>query len=159
MSLEDECRKDVERVGESLEKVISRRKASRFKKLLDIILPIALLSLTFVILFSFIVPLTQQIQVYIQYLNWAVIIYFAARLAVELRLSSQRGEFVQNHLLDFLLIVPAFSLLREAKLLQGLREIDLFNEEAAMSAAFMKDASLATQMTRITRIVKRSLGF
>lgn len=159
VSLEEEYRKDVERVGQSLEKVISRRKASRFKKILDSILPVALLSLTFVVLFGFFVPVTETMKVYISYLNWAVILYFAARLAVELRLSKHREQFVQNHLLDFLLVIPAFSVLREVKLLSALGEIDLLDEEAAMSVAFTKEASLAGQMTRITRIVKRSIGF
>lgn len=159
MDLNEEYRKDVERVGESLEKVISRRNAFRIKSLLDQILPIALLSLTFVLLFGWFVPVTETMAAYISYLNWAVIAYFAVRLAVELRLSTHREQFVQNHLLDFLLVIPAFSLLREAKLLQVIGELDLFGEEAVMSAAFMKEASIAGQMTRITRIVKKSAGF
>lgn len=158
VNLEEEYHKEVERVGKSLEEVISRRKASRAKSLLDSILPIALLSLTFVILFGFFVPVTETMEVYITYLNWSVIAYFTVRLTVELRLSKHRERFVQNHLLDFLLVIPAFSVLQEMKLLRVLGEANLFEEQTAMSAAFIKEASIAGRMTRITRIIKRSVG-
>lgn len=158
VDLDEEYRKEVERVGESLEKVISRKKAFQVKSLLDWILPIALLSLTFVLLFSLFIPVTDKMAIYVNYLNWGVIIYFAARLAIELRLSTHRERFVQNHLLDFLLVIPAFSVLKQVKLLEVFEELELFEEETMVTAAFMKEASLAGQMTRITRIIKRSIG-
>jgi hypothetical protein len=159
VSLESEYRKDVEKLGESMEKVVSRHRASRIKAFLDQILPIALLSLTFVLIFSLAVPVTDQMAVYVNYINWAVVIYFASRLTVELRLSDHRERFVQNHLLDFLLVIPAFSVLKQVKLLEMIAEFELFEEENALiSATFFKDAGIAAQATRITRIVKRSIG-
>ena len=159
MSLEEKYRKDVEKIGESMEKVISRHKASRLKSFLDQILPIALLSLTFVLIFSLAVPVTDKMAVYINYLNWAVVFYFAARLSVELRLSDHREQFVHNHWLDFLLVVPAFSVLKQVKLVEMIAEVELFEEENAfISATFFKEAGIAAQVTKITRMVKRSIG-
>jgi hypothetical protein len=159
VSLESEYRKDVEKIGESMESVVSRHKASKLKSFLDQILPIALLSLTFVLIFSLAMPVTDKMAVYINYLNWAVVFYFASRLTVELRLSDHREKFVQNHLLDFLLVIPAFSVLKQVKLVEMIAEIELFEEENAMiSATFFKEAGIAAQATKITRIVKRSIG-
>ncbi|PSG99349.1 MAG: hypothetical protein BRC29_04450 [Nanohaloarchaea archaeon SW_7_43_1] len=159
MSLEEKYRKDVERIGESMEKVISRHKASKLKNFLDQILPIALLSLTFVLIFTLAVPVTDKMAVYINYLNWAVVLYFATRLSVELRLSDHREQFVHNHWLDFLLVVPAFSVLKQVKLVEMITEIGLFEEESAfISATFFKEAGIAARATKITRMVKRSIG-
>lgn len=159
MSLEEEYRKDVEKLGSSLEEVVSRHRATQLKVFLDHILPIALLSFTFVLVFSLAVPVTERMAVYINYLNWAVVIYFASRLTVELRLSDHRERFVQNHWLDFLLVIPAFSVLKQVKLVEMVAEVELFEEENAfISATFFKDAGIAAQATKITRMVKRSIG-
>jgi hypothetical protein len=159
VSLEQEYRKDVEKLGESMEDVVSRHRASQIKSFLDHILPIALLSLTFVLIFSLAVPVTDQMAVYINYLNWGVVLYFASRLAVELRLSDHREQFVQNHFLDFLLVIPAFSVLKQVQLVEAIAEFELFEEENAMiSATFFKEAGIAAQATKITRMLKRSIG-
>lgn len=159
MSLEAEYKKDVERIGESMEKVVSRHRASQIKSFLDHILPIALLSLTFVLIFSLAIPVTDQMAVYVNYINWAVVIYFASRLSVELRLSNHREQFLQNHILDFILVIPAFSVLKQVQLIEAIAEFELFEEENAMiSATFFKEAGIAAQVTKITRMVKRSIG-
>lgn len=156
MGLTKEYKEDIRELESSVEEVISRKNASRMKTVLDQILPFALLSLTFVVFFGFFIPVPDKAAVYINYLNWILVAYFASRLAVEFRLSKHRETFVQNHILDFLLVIPAFSVLKELKLLDLLAEVELFEGETMMSAAFMKEAGIATQVSRITRIIKRS---
>ncbi len=156
MGLTEDYKEDIREIESSVEGVISRKDASRMKSFLDQILPFALLSLTFVIFFGFFIPVPDKAAVYINYLNWILVFYFAARLAVEFRLSKHRETFVQNHILDFLLIIPAFSVLKQLKVLDLFAEMELFEEETVISAAFMKEAGIATQVSRITRIIKKS---
>lgn len=159
MSFESEYRGNLENIEDSLESAVSRHRATRIKSFLDYILPVALLSLTFVIVFSIAVQLTEQVRVYVSYLNWAVILYFASRLIVELRLSDNRERFIQNHWFDFALVIPAFSFLKQIKILELVSEFDLLEQENALiSAKFFREAVIATEVTRITRIVKRSIG-
>ncbi|MFB6209070.1 MAG: hypothetical protein ABEJ56_02925 [Candidatus Nanohaloarchaea archaeon] len=159
MNLSEEYRKEVERIGEATEQLISKKKAFRLKAFLDQILPVALLSLTFVVLFGLFVPVTEKLRIYITYLNWGVIVYFAARLAIEFRLSSHRDTFFRTHWLDFLLVVPAVSVLREVRTFGALSDLGLFDEEALVSAAFLKELGVSAQLTKISRIVKKSIGF
>jgi len=156
MGLTEEYKEDIKDIESSVEGVVSRKDASRMKTFLDQILPFALLSLTFVVLFGFFIPIPDKAAIYINYLNWALIAYFASRLAVEFRLSKHRERFVQNHILDFLLVIPAFSVIKEIKVLDVFAEMELFDEETMISAAFVKEAGIATQVSRITRIIKRS---
>lgn len=156
MGLTEEYKQNVKEIESSVEGVVSRKDASRMKTVLDQILPFALLSLTFVVVFGFFIPIPDKAAVYINYLNWILIAYFASRLAVEFRLSKHRERFVQNHILDFLLVIPAFSVIKEIKVLDLFAEMELFDEETMISAAFVKEAGIATQVSRITRIIKRS---
>ena len=162
MGLKNQYREDIERLEASIEETLMpRRLAHRFKPLLDHLLPIAVLALFFVILLGFYVPVNQQAAALINYLNWGVIIYFTARLGVAFRLRDTKESFVEEHWVDFMMIFPAFSLLKEIKIVQALEEFELFHEEGMLlgSAAALRNVGLATQLTRITRIVKRSIGF
>lgn len=161
MSLQEEYRDQVQKIEDSMDAVIPRREASRLKRLLDSLLPLALISLTSVIAVHFFIGVNARTATVVNYLNWAVIFYFAARLVVEFRLSKKRDEFLQNHWVDALLVVPAFSLVREVKLFKLLEEaefLSLESETITGSAIAVREIGVAGKLSRIVRIVKRSIG-
>ena len=160
MGLTKEYREEVEDIERSVESVISRHQASRVKKILDKVLPLALLGVLFLIMTAFVIPVSQRMATWINYLNWAVIVYFAARLAVEFRLATSSNEFVHEHWLDFMLVVPAFSVLREVKVAKLLEELEILSidTETVIGSAALSRLGIAGQITRIIRIVKRSFG-
>ena len=160
MSLKAEYRDKVEDVESAVEDVVSRQRASRAKHVLDGFLPLALLSLTLVFFTAFGVSVSREFATVINYLNWVVIAYFAARLGVGLRLASSKEQYFKNHWMDFVLVVPAFSLLREVKLFQIVAELEIFNIEAetlAGSAFLSRSAGVAAKISRIIRILWRSI--
>ena len=158
--MRNEYRDRVKSVEDSVEEVVTRRRASRAKHVLDGFLPLALLSLILVFFIGFGVSVSEGMATTINYLNWAVILYFAARLAVGLRLANSKEQYFRNHWMDFVLVVPAFSLLREVKLFQAVAELEMFNIEAetvAGSALLSRTAGVAAKISRIVRILWRSL--
>jgi len=161
VGITSEYREEVEELESSLEKrLMPRGKASRAKKILDRLLPFALLSLAFVFLIGFGIPVGEKVALVIKYLNWALVLYFAARLVVGFRLAKSNRKFFRQHWLDFALVIPAFSLLKEVKALRLLEEfgvIKISEDTVAGSVFASRNAGVFTKITRIVRILKKSL--
>jgi len=161
MGLTDQYREDIEELETSIEEaLISEKRAFEAKKWLDRLLPLVLIVLSFVILVGMGISVSPSITNAINYLSWTVIIYFAARLAVGFRLAKSNRKFFRNHWMDFVLVIPAFSLLEEAQLFKFLQDIELFSintETAAGSAAATQNTGLFARIARIVRISEKSL--
>jgi hypothetical protein len=161
MGLTEEYREDVEELEESLEqKLVSRNNAFKAKKWLDRLLPVALISLSFVILIGMGISVNSTIAQLIAYLNWSVIAYFGARLIIGFRLAKSHRKFFKNHWLDFVLVIPAFSLLKEVKILRFAKDLEILSVESetvAGSAMASRNAGVFAKVTRIIRIGKKSV--
>jgi len=161
MGLTDQYREDIEELKSSIEEsLISEKRAFEAKKWLDRLLPLVLILLSSVILIGMGVSVNPMIASTINYLSWGVIIYFAARLAVGFRIAKSNRKFFRNHWMDFVLVIPAFSLLEEVQLFKFLEDIQLFSidtETAAGSAAATRNTGLFAKVTRIVRIGKKSV--
>ncbi len=152
MSLRGDYQDRVEGIEESLDRSFSYRNAVDLKIFLDNMLPFIFMLLTFVIIFEFFFPVNATMAMWIQWANWTVIIYFALRLGVEFKLSGSRHSFFRQHWFDMLLVIPAFSVLKEA------RAARLFSlgDDALVGSSAVRNTGAAARLTRIARVVKRS---
>lgn len=161
MGITSEYRERVEELESSMEKkFMPRGKASRAKNILDKLLPFALLSLAFIFMIGLGIPVSEKVARSVNYLNWSVIAYFVARLFVSFRLSRSNKQFFRQHWLDFALVVPAFSLLKEVKALQMFKELEFLSLEEDMvagSAVASRNMGVFAKVTRIVRILRRSI--
>ncbi|MFB6189999.1 MAG: hypothetical protein ABEJ91_00305 [Candidatus Nanohaloarchaea archaeon] len=159
MGLEN-YRDEVEEIESSLESHLSRNRAYRLKMLLDRVMPMVLLLIGFIVVFEFFLNVTAAMERWITWANWALIFYFATRLGVAYRLSTNHERFVHRHWLDILLVVPAFSLLQEVRLARiapALDDLPVFERGILRSFQASSQAENAAKLTRITRIIKRSV--
>jgi len=153
-------REDIEELEEEVEGIVSRKQAIEARKVLDHLLPFALLTLLFVVLAGLGIPLSGSFATFVTYLNYAVIAYFIARLAIGFRLAQSNKKFFKNHWLDFALVIPAFSLLQEVRLMAALEDIEILgidSDTIASSAIVSRNAGVFAKLSRIIRIVKRSV--
>lgn len=161
MGLTEEYREEIEELESSIEEtLVPEKKAFQAKKWLDRLLPIALIALSFIIFIGMGVSLSPTVAKLINYLNWAVVGYFAARLIVGFRLAKSNRKFFKNHWLDFALVIPAFSLLKEVQLFRFLKNMEVLSVEGetiAGSALASRNAGAFAKATRIVRIAKRSI--
>ena len=157
MGLIHEYQEDVENLEKSIESRYSYNDALDLKIFLDNILPFILILVTFVILFGFFLPVNATVQKWVGWANWTVIGYFSLRLFVGFRLARSKEKFIRQHWFDFLLIIPLFSLLAQAQVFGLLGEMNLPVEEGLVTPAIVQNTGVAAQMTRITRIVSRSV--
>lgn len=161
MGLTEEYREDIEELESSIEEtLVPEKKAFQAKKWLDRFLPVALIGLSFVIFIGMGVSVSPTVANLINYLNWAVVCYFAARLIVGFRLAQSNRKFFRNHWMDFALVVPAFSLLREVRLfkfLEGLEILSINGETVAGSAVASRNAGIFAKVARIVRIGEKSI--
>lgn len=150
------------RIKKELDERFSDRYFAAVKAVLDSTLPFVLLLVTLLVVFEFGVQVTSQIQGWINIANWAVIGYFVARLVVDFKLSDPGEPFLRRHWLDILMVLPLFSVAREVKVMKLLEEsqlITLFNEEGLIATSALQNTQVAAKLTRIVRIIKRSLSF
>ncbi len=161
MGITGEHREDVEEVQESLERKVMGESFLDVKSALDNVLPFMLLLLGFIILFNFLLPVTPRMEQWIVYGNWVVLIYFAIRVGVEFKLASSDREFVRQHWLDLLMLVPVFSLFREVRMARALEQVGLLSasEDIMTGSATFRSTGLAARLTKISRMIKRSVGF
>lgn len=156
----EEYREDVEEVGASIESQLSRSQAYRIKSSLDRVMPAVILLIGFVLVFEFLLSVTPAMQQWITWANWVLVAYFATRLAISYRLSTNHDKFIHRHWLDILLVVPAFSLLQEVKLARlapALDDLPVFERGILHSVQASSEAENAAKLTRITRIIKKSV--
>lgn len=152
-------REDVEKLEESVESRVSRTRAYRMKMMLDQVMPFVILLIGFIVVFEFLLSISPAMARWISWANWALILYFAARLGVAYRLSTDHEQFVHQHWLDILLVVPAFSLMQEVRLASvapALDDLPVFERGVLHSVRSGSKAENAAKLTRITRIIKRS---
>lgn len=161
MGLTQEYREQIEEVEHSMESHFSSENALSLKKSLDDVLPFIFMLLAFIVLFGFVVPVNQRVEIWINRANYVVLAYFGARLVVEYKLSNPGDHFLRQHWLDFLMVIPAFSILQEVRLLGVLQETRLaaYAPEFATGSAYLRGTTTATKMTKISRVIKRSLSF
>jgi hypothetical protein len=149
----------VKKTEEEVEGFLPRKYAAETKIFLDRFLPYSLILLGSLLTLNFLVDVGTSTAKMINILNWALISYFSLRLAMAFRLADSDTEFLKQHWFDALLVLPAFTLLQEVRALTMLGEVGVGEEEAAAGILASRNAGLATQITRIIRIVKRSLSF
>jgi hypothetical protein len=157
MEWEEKVEKKVKSVEEEAESFLPRRYAAEIKVFLDKFLPYSLIllgSLLTVNYFGNIKPSTARL---ITMLNWVLVSYFSLRLAMAFRLAESDRDFLRQHWFDALLILPAFTLIQEVRGLILLEEVG--EEEATAGIMLGRNTSLAAQITRIIRIVKKSISF
>ena len=157
VGLKQEYGDKVEEVEKSVHLITSKKSASRLKMLLDSFLPLALILMSFVILFQFF-NIGPAAETYIGYLNWVVLVFFAARLGIGLRLAKSNTRFVENHWLDILMVVPALSIAEELEM-GAVFEQQLMGEKATAGMAIARNLDLSARMTKITRMIKRGFQF
>lgn len=159
MSLEDYV-EDVEKLEKSLESRFSRHRAHQIKIALDNVMPFILLLVGFVVVFQFFLTVTPAMEIWINRANWALIAYFGARLIVSYRLSTDHDRFMQQHWLDILLVIPLFSIVQEirvARIAPALAELPAFERGILKVTQLRSTAGNAAKLTRIVRIIKRSV--
>ena len=159
MSWQEDVAERVKDAEEEVESFLPRKYAAETKMLLDRFLPFSLLLLVSLLTVNFLVEIKASTAQAITYLNWALIIFFSLRLAMAFRLAESDTEFLKQHWFDALLVIPAFTLLKEIKAASALGQIGITEEEAAAGAIASRNTGLAAQITRIIRIIKRSLSF
>lgn len=155
MGLRENYQEKVSEVEDSVTTVTSRKSANHAKKLLDSFLPLALILLGFTIAFQF-SGVSARTQTIINYFNWVIVAFFGSRLLIGLRLAHSSRKFVSDHWFDFLLVVPALSILQELKFGSAAAEM-ASEEEATTGIALTQSTGLAAKMTRGLRLIKRSL--
>jgi hypothetical protein len=160
MGLDQEYRAEVEKTQRATEERLLGQDAASIKRSLDDVLPFIGLLVLFVILFGFVIPVSQRIAVYVTWANYVLITYFAIRLMVEYRLSNSRDLFVREHWLDALMVIPIFGLLEEFEI-AAITEQTLLEEYPGLAtgSATLRNTSVAARMTKIMKIIKRSFGF
>jgi hypothetical protein len=154
---EREVKSKVKRVEEEVEGFLPRRYAAETKILLDKFLPYSLILLGSLLTINFLGDIKPSTARTINILNWVLVSYFSLRLAMAFRLAESDRDFLRQHWFDALLVLPAFSLIQEFRALVLLGEVG--EEEAAAGVIASRNAGLAAQITRIIRIIKRSLSF
>jgi hypothetical protein len=156
VSWREETRSRVKTVEERVESVVPRTYAARSKVFLDRLMPFALILLGSLLTVNYLVPVTETASKYISYANWALISYFGIRLAAAFRLAESDREFLRQHWFDALLVIPAFTLVKEVKGAKLLEEAAVENQTVKTS---ITNLPIAAQLSRIIRIIKRSLSF
>ena len=157
MSWRKEVESRVKDVEESVESVIPRTYAAKSKLFLDRFMPFALILLGSLLTLNYLVPVTERVGTYITYGNWLLMSYFVIRLAAAFRLAESDKKFLKQHWFDALLVIPAFTLVQEIKGIKIIGEATTA-EEGILSTS-LTNLPLATQLSRIIRIIKRSISF
>lgn len=157
MGIREEYEEDVRKVEESLSFLVSKKTVIRLKGFLDYLLPFALILMSFVVLFQFF-SLGPVFERYVNYFNWFVIVFFAARLGIGFRLANSNRKFVEDHWLDALMVIPALTIAEELEL-GGVLESQVVGEHATAGLAILQNLDISAKLTRITRLIKRTLQF
>ncbi|MFP4230127.1 MAG: hypothetical protein ACLFRK_03220 [Candidatus Nanohaloarchaea archaeon] len=152
-SLEDR----VVEVEERVENVIPENQRARLKVLMDQLMPVALMLLGSLITFHYFVSVSQQLSQAITVLNYVLIGFFTLRLGLGFSLADSHRTFLRQHWFDALLVIPTVSLLNEARFLT-LLEAET-EEQAVIGFLFTRSTVLAGQITRIFKIIWRTVKF
>ncbi|QGA80638.1 hypothetical protein [Candidatus Nanohalobium constans] len=153
MSWQDDVASRVKSVEDEVEGVFPRSYAAKTKVFLDHFMPFALIMLGSLLTVNYLVPVTAKMSVYINYANWILVAYFSLRLAMAFRLAESDRKFLKQHWFDALLVIPAFTLLKEFR---GLTLIEETLAEQETEQA-LTNLPIAAQISRIIRIIKRSI--
>ncbi len=159
MEWEEKVEKKVKSVEEEAESFLPRRYAAEIKVFLDKFLPYSLILLGCLLAINFLGNIKPSTARTINILNWILISYFSLRLAMAFRLAESDRKFLRQHWFDALLVLPAFTLIQEFRGLLLLGEASVGEEEATAGIMLGRNTSLAAQITRMIRIVKKSISF
>lgn len=153
MGIAEEYREDVEKLERRVNARIGRR-AVQIRAAMDNVLPFIGLLVGFIVIFGLLLNPGPAVARYVKYANYAVLAFFILRLGVEYRLKSSETSaqtFLENHWLDVAMVIPAFSVLEEVELAGML-------EETALGTVSVRGTSMAAHLTKISRVLKRSVG-
>jgi len=127
-----------------------------FRDGLNNLLPLVLVTLAAAGAFQFVFSPEGRASRFVGYLFYAGSAFFLARLVVEYRASEDMEEFLRSHWLDFLLVVPAFSAVKELRLIKVVQELSV-GEELFLGVSSVRSFGPATRVAKLARMVKRSL--
>jgi hypothetical protein len=144
-------------IEKKIENFIPENRRSQLKILMDQLMPLALILLGSLITMHFFLPVNQQVSQSITMLNYGLITFFVLRLGLGFSLADSHRKFLRQHWFDALLVIPTVSLLNEVRLL-SLFEAEA-EEQAFLGFLFTRSTVLASQVTRIIKIVWRTIKF
>jgi len=156
MGLED-LEEDVRQLEQDMEEMIPQKKAAAAKLFLDKFMPLALIMLGSLIAFHFFIPVNEKLALAVNYMNIAVLLFFGARLGLSFLLADSHKKFLREHWFDALLVLPAFALVKDARLLMTLESRT--EEKAVLGFVFARSTTLAGQVTKMYTWVRRILNF
>ena len=144
-------------IEEDIENFIPESQRARLKILMDQFMPVALILLGSLITFHYFVPVNQSVSQAITYVNYGLIFFFTLRLGLGFSLADSHQKFLRQHWFDALLVIPTVSLLNEVRFLSFL-EAEA-EEQALFGFVFTRSTVMASQITRILKIIWRTIKF
>ncbi len=144
-------------VEEKIENLVPKTYRARLKLFMDQLMPVALIMLGSLITFHFFMPVSEQLSRTITLANYGLIFFFTLRLALGFSLADSHQRFLRQHWFDALLVIPTVSLLNEVRFLSVLESER--EEKALLGFIFTRSTVVASQVTRIFKIVWRTIKF
>lgn len=157
MSWEEDLKDDLKDLEDSVESVVPRSYAAKFKLVLDRLLPFALVLLVSLLVVNFLVPVGKSFSIFVTYGNWLLICFFSLRLAMAFRLAESDKRFLKEHWFDALLVIPAFTLIQELEIFE-LSAASVF-EESGFAGGFLAGFPVAAKMAKFFNLLRRTLKF
>ncbi|MEF8880330.1 MAG: hypothetical protein V5A72_00675 [Candidatus Nanohaloarchaea archaeon] len=144
-------------IEDEVENFVPESQRARLKILMDQFMPVALILLGSLITFHFFLPVNEAISNAITWMNYGLIFFFTLRLGLGFSLADSHRKFLRQHWFDALLVIPTVSLLNEVRFLAFL-EAEA-EEQAFFGFLFTKSTVMASQITRILKIIWRTIKF
>ena len=144
-------------IEEDIENFIPKSQRARLKVFMDQFMPVALMLLGSLITFHFFMPVNETLSQAITYLNYGLIFFFTLRLGLGFSLADSHQKFLRQHWFDAFLVIPTISLLNEVRLLSFI-EAEA-EEQAFFGFLFTRSTVMASQITRILKIIWRTIKF
>lgn len=153
----EQLKGDIKQLEQDMEEMIPKKKAAAAKLFLDKFMPLALIMLGSLIAFRFFIPVNEELAMTVNYMNIAVLLFFSARLGLSFLLADSHKKFLRQHWFDALLVLPAFALVKDARLLMTLESQT--EEKAILGFIFARSTTLAGQVTKMYTWGRRILKF
>ncbi len=153
----EELEEDIRQLEQDLESLVPQKKAASAKLFLDQFMPLAILMLTLMIAFHIFIPVSDSMAVAVSYMNVAILFFFSARFTLAFMLADSHKGFLREHWFDALLVLPAFALVKDIRLLLALESRT--EERAVIGTIFARNTTVASQLTKIITWIRRILRF
>jgi len=144
-------------IEEEVENFIPENQRAKLKLVMDQFMPLALILLGSLITFHLFMPVNERISNAITWMNYGLISFFTIRLGLGFSLADSHKKFLRQHWFDALLVIPTVSLLNEVRFL-SLLEAET-EEQALFGFLFTRSTVVASQITRIIKIIWRTIKF